>query len=133
LLLPSRRQVAVELSSTPYRCHQALRSQRFAPPTRCPQLGYDNMTGHDVLRQLLPADVEVPTSFETIGHVLHLNLKEQVSRDAAPPATFNSLPPRPAVTFALPYCVVVTLDEQHGPYERVIADVLLDKVSRSCP
>ena len=77
------------------------------------QLGYDNMTGHDVLRQLLPAEVgqeirhdssvliyraqvEVPTGFETIGHVLHLNLKEQ-----------------------------------HAPYERVIADVLLDKVQRT--
>jgi hypothetical protein len=36
------------------------------------------MTGHEVLRQLLPPEVEVPTSFETIGHVLHLNLKEQV-------------------------------------------------------
>jgi hypothetical protein len=63
-----------------------------------PQLGYDNMTGHEVLRQLLPAEVaqaqaalrcprtslcaqvEVPTSFETIGHVLHLNLKEQARR-----------------------------------------------------
>ena len=39
--------------------------------------------------------MEVPTGFETIGHVLHLNLKEQ-----------------------------------HTPYERVIADVLLDKVQR---
>ena len=47
----------------------------------CAQLGYENMTGHDVLRQLLPPGVEVPTSFETIGHVLHLNLKEQVTYD----------------------------------------------------
>jgi hypothetical protein len=88
------------------------------------------MTGHEVLRQLLPAEVEVPTSFETIGHVLHLNLKEQVACDAA---QSNCLPPRRLVTSELACCDGVTLDGQHGPYERVIADVLLDKVSHSCP
>jgi hypothetical protein len=70
------------------------------------------MTGQEVLRQLLPADVEVPTSFETIGHVLHLNLKEQVLALAAAPLILNC----------------VTFEGQHTPYERVIADVLLDKV-----
>ncbi len=73
------------------------------------------MTGQEVLRQLLPAEVEVPTSFETIGHVLHLNLKEQV----------QSRPPVPVFHF-------VTFEAQHAPYERVIADVLLDKVQPPC-
>ena len=50
------------------------------------QIGYENMTGQEVLRQLLPAEVEVPTSFETIGHVLHLNLKEQVPPCLLPPS-----------------------------------------------
>lgn len=31
----------------------------------------------EVLRDLLPADVEVPTGFETIGHIAHLNLREE--------------------------------------------------------
>lgn len=29
-----------------------------------------------VLRSLIPAGIEVPTSFETIGHIAHLNLKD---------------------------------------------------------
>ncbi len=30
-----------------------------------------------ILRELLPAEVEVPSSFETVGHIAHLNLREQ--------------------------------------------------------
>lgn len=29
-----------------------------------------------MLRKLLPAEVEVPTSFECVGHLAHLNLRE---------------------------------------------------------
>ena len=72
-----------------------------------------------MLRQLLPAEVEVPTSFETIGHVLHLNLKEQVPPPAAAPL-FQQV------------FHFVTFEAQHAPYERVIADVLLDKVQSLC-
>lgn len=28
-------------------------------------------------QKLLPADVEVPTSFETVGHIIHLNLRDE--------------------------------------------------------
>jgi len=30
-----------------------------------------------VLRRLLPMSVDVPTAFETVGHMAHLNLREQ--------------------------------------------------------
>lgn len=30
-----------------------------------------------VLRELLPAEIEVPSSFETVGHIAHLNLRDQ--------------------------------------------------------
>ena len=36
---------------------------------------YANFTYDEALRRLLPAGVEVPASFETIGHVAHLNLR----------------------------------------------------------
>lgn len=31
-----------------------------------------------VLRKLLPDGVEVPSSFETVGHVAHLNLRDNL-------------------------------------------------------
>jgi len=43
------------------------------------RLGYELLTAEQVLRKLLPAAIaEVPSSFETAGHVAHLNLREEV-------------------------------------------------------
>lgn len=39
-------------------------------------LDYDHLTASEVLRQILPHDIEVPSSFETVGHIIHLNLKD---------------------------------------------------------
>lgn len=40
-------------------------------------LGYEHWTAEQVLRAVLPADIsEVPSSFETIGHVAHVNLRD---------------------------------------------------------
>ena len=40
-------------------------------------LGYDELSAHEVLRQMLPADVVVPTSYEEVGHIVHFNLKPE--------------------------------------------------------
>ena len=38
------------------------------------KLGYDDMSAHEVLQQLLPNDVMIPGGFETVGTIAHLNL-----------------------------------------------------------
>lgn len=38
-------------------------------------LGYEYFTAEEILRMVLPAHVDVPTSFEMAGHVVHLNLR----------------------------------------------------------
>lgn len=38
---------------------------------------YGNCSIEHVLRTLLPADVPVPTSFETVGHIAHVNLRDE--------------------------------------------------------
>lgn len=43
-------------------------------------LGYELLTVEQVLRKILPMEVtEIPSAFETAGHVAHLNLREEVS------------------------------------------------------
>ncbi len=39
-------------------------------------LSYPNFSYEEVLQRLLPSGVEIPSSFETIGHIAHLNLRE---------------------------------------------------------
>lgn len=38
---------------------------------------YANCTIEHVLRELIPPDLPVPTSFETIGHIAHMNLRDE--------------------------------------------------------
>nr|WCZ58743.1 tRNA (guanine(37)-N1)-methyltransferase [Seculamonas ecuadoriensis] len=40
-------------------------------------VGYDNMSAEEVLRQLLPSGMEIPHSFEGVGHIAHLNLRDE--------------------------------------------------------
>lgn len=41
------------------------------------QIDYEHWGIDAVLRSLLPQNVVVPTSFETVGHIVHLNLREE--------------------------------------------------------
>ncbi|XP_039041376.1 tRNA (guanine(37)-N1)-methyltransferase 1 isoform X2 [Hibiscus syriacus] len=41
-------------------------------------LGYSYWTADHILKQILPPGVEVPSSFETIGHVAHLNIHDEL-------------------------------------------------------
>lgn len=41
-------------------------------------LGYKHMSLQEVMRHFLPKDAEIPCSFEAVGHIAHLNLKEGV-------------------------------------------------------
>jgi len=42
------------------------------------KIGYDSMTVTEVLKHYLPEGTEIPSSFEAIGHIAHLNLREHV-------------------------------------------------------
>ena len=55
----------------------------ISPEQRSVALKYENYATDEVLRRLLPADVAVPTAFETVGHVAHLNLSAEQRKHAA--------------------------------------------------
>jgi tRNA (guanine37-N1)-methyltransferase len=57
----------------------ALRPLACGPPAPFSlAVGYDNMTSQEVLRAVLPDGVDAPAAFETIGHIAHLNLRDEV-------------------------------------------------------
>lgn len=67
-----------DLSLLPAETRQLL-AQHAATVTPCLYtftLSYDYFTQDIVLQRLLPAGVQVPAGFETIGHIAHLNLSE---------------------------------------------------------
>ena len=39
------------------------------------ELHYDNFDHHDVLRAILPENIEAISGFSTIGHLIHINLR----------------------------------------------------------
>lgn len=42
------------------------------------KLGYEHLSADEVLRKILPADSEIPSSFEQAGHIAHLNLRDEM-------------------------------------------------------
>ncbi|CAO2833460.1 unnamed protein product [Amaranthus hypochondriacus] len=38
---------------------------------------YDYWSSDEILRALLPKDMDIPSAFETVGHIAHLNLKDE--------------------------------------------------------
>lgn len=40
-------------------------------------LTYDNWSSNDLLKAILPKEIEVPTSYSLIGHIVHLNLRDR--------------------------------------------------------
>jgi len=40
-------------------------------------LGYEHCSVETVLKKLLPAGADIPSSFETVGHIAHLNLRDE--------------------------------------------------------
>ena len=41
------------------------------------KLNYTNYSYYQVLKELLPSHITIPTGFETIGHIAHFNLSDE--------------------------------------------------------
>jgi len=39
--------------------------------------GYDQLTQDEIMRTILPANMEIPSGYEQIGHIAHLNLRDE--------------------------------------------------------
>lgn len=63
---------------------------------------YADFSAEEVLRRLLPAGMEVPSAFESVGHIIHLNLRDE----------------------QLPYkeLIATVLLDKHGPRLRTVVN-----------
>lgn len=55
-----------------------LAERSLAPEPYELRLGYEYLLADAVLKVLLPPGLEAPTSFETVGHIAHLNLRDEL-------------------------------------------------------
>lgn len=87
--------------------------------TRAVHLTYEHWNLDAVLRSLLPDQVVVPTSFETIGHIAHLNLREEhyAYKTIIARAMLDKLQPRIRT-------VVNKLQSLGGPYRTFAMEIL---------
>eukprot|EP00301_Raphidiophrys_heterophryoidea_P007298 c12841_g1_i1.p1 GENE.c12841_g1_i1~~c12841_g1_i1.p1 ORF type:complete len:525 (-),score=131.02 c12841_g1_i1:87-1472(-) len=59
--------------------HQAVvreRSLEFVPYNI--RIGFDELTTDQILKKLLPDEKEIVTSFETVGHIAHMNIRDHL-------------------------------------------------------
>lgn len=40
-------------------------------------IDYDHYSAHEILFKLLPSGMDIPSSFETVGHIAHINLRDE--------------------------------------------------------
>ncbi|XP_020585107.1 tRNA (guanine(37)-N1)-methyltransferase 1 isoform X2 [Phalaenopsis equestris] len=68
-----------DLSEIPYQKRDELRALcNFEVVPYSLTLGYSYWGADHILKQVLPSGVEAPSSFETIGHIAHLNITEEL-------------------------------------------------------
>eukprot|EP00494_Astrolonche_serrata_P028488 UN28755 len=41
-------------------------------------IGYDKLAAHEILKSILPSNIECPKSFETVDHIIHFNLRDEL-------------------------------------------------------
>lgn len=77
LLLLSEAVKCVGLLDIPDNLREQVLAEGATPIRHEQQLGYEHLSAEQVLRRLLPQGMEVPSAFEQVGHVAHVNLRDE--------------------------------------------------------
>jgi tRNA (guanine37-N1)-methyltransferase len=77
LLLLSEAVRGLELAELPVEVREFALAEGAQPVRYTLRLGYEILTAEQVLRLLLPAGIEVPSAFEQVGHIAHVNLRAE--------------------------------------------------------
>ena len=77
LLLLAEGVTDVELAGLPAELAAYARAEGAEPVPHTVELDYSYFTADQVLRRLLPEGMEVPGAFEQVGHIAHVNLRDE--------------------------------------------------------
>ena len=77
LLLLSEAVTDTELHGLPDELRDYVLSEGAVPVLHELLLGYDVLSVEQVLRSIIPAGMDVPSAFEQVGHIAHINLKAE--------------------------------------------------------
>jgi tRNA (guanine37-N1)-methyltransferase len=77
LLLLAETVLDTELRGLPEELRAFVLGEGAVPLAHERTVGYDLLTVEQVLRRLLPQGMEVPSAFEQVGHVAHVNLRDE--------------------------------------------------------
>ncbi|KAJ2850952.1 tRNA(m(1)G37)methyltransferase [Coemansia brasiliensis] len=69
--------IALDLEKASDRLKTLISEQKWEPQMHDIQVGYDTWTADDILKAILPNSSQAPTSYEQIGHIAHMNLREE--------------------------------------------------------
>lgn len=64
-------------SKLPEEMRGYLQSNGFEAVPHVLRLRYDHFNAEFILKKILPEGMEIPSSFETIGHIAHINLRDE--------------------------------------------------------
>lgn len=67
----------IELKQLPEDMQEFIEAQDAELTTHTITIDHTHLTADQILRKLLPPNIDIPSSFETIGHIAHLNLREE--------------------------------------------------------
>jgi tRNA (guanine37-N1)-methyltransferase len=65
---------STEINLLPDKLRQLVELHSIQLVTHTTEIKYDDLSADDVLRRVLPSNITVPTSFEQVGHIAHINL-----------------------------------------------------------
>ncbi|KAJ1858358.1 tRNA(m(1)G37)methyltransferase [Coemansia sp. RSA 638] len=74
LLKPS---ISISLGEASDRLRALVHEHKWEPTMHDIHLAYDNWTADDILKSVLPDSSQAPTSYEQIGHIAHMNLRDE--------------------------------------------------------
>lgn len=69
--------VRVDAEAFPGETHSLIEEFKAEVVPHTVKLDYDYWTAHEVLTRLLPEGMDIPSSFETVGHIAHVNLRDE--------------------------------------------------------
>ncbi|KAJ2325448.1 tRNA(m(1)G37)methyltransferase, partial [Coemansia sp. RSA 2702] len=70
-------EISLQLEQASERLQSLIHEHKWSMQMHSVKVGYDSWTADDILRAILPDSSQAPTSYEQVGHIAHMNLRDE--------------------------------------------------------